>query len=97
VSERLAYQEPKEGKKANGQESEVFNNVPATRLVKLLLLISPCLSSGRSEDAVTSELDTVLGSYDFFPVTYILPGEYAIFVEEFKRNQGVWIMKPIGK
>ncbi|KAH7488611.1 hypothetical protein PRIC1_007275 [Phytophthora ramorum] len=51
----------------------------------------------RSEDAVTSELDSILGSYDFFPVTYILPGEYAIFVEEFKRNQGVWIMKPIGK
>lgn len=23
----------------------------------------------------------MLGSYDFFPVTYILPGEYAIFVE----------------
>ncbi|RLN61255.1 hypothetical protein BBJ29_001596 [Phytophthora kernoviae] len=51
----------------------------------------------RSDDAVVSALDTVLGSYDFFPVTYILPGEYAIFVEEFKRNQGVWIMKPIGK
>ncbi|KAF1787119.1 putative tubulin polyglutamylase TTLL9 [Phytophthora cactorum] len=51
----------------------------------------------RSEDATLSELDMVLGSYDFFPVTYILPGEYAIFVEEFKRNQGVWIMKPIGK
>ncbi|KAG7384047.1 hypothetical protein PHYPSEUDO_003017 [Phytophthora pseudosyringae] len=51
----------------------------------------------RSEDASLSELETVLGSYDFFPVTYILPGEYAIFVEEFKRNQGVWIMKPIGK
>ncbi|KAG7400772.1 hypothetical protein PHYBOEH_004578 [Phytophthora boehmeriae] len=51
----------------------------------------------RSDDAVVSELDVALGSYDFFPVTYILPGEYAIFVEEFKRNQGVWIMKPIGK
>ncbi|RLN93889.1 hypothetical protein BBJ28_00012938 [Nothophytophthora sp. Chile5] len=43
------------------------------------------------------ESETALGSYDFFPVTYILPGEYAIFVEEFKRNQGIWIMKPIGK
>ncbi|GMF38789.1 unnamed protein product [Phytophthora fragariaefolia] len=51
----------------------------------------------RSDDTTTTELDTALGSYDFFPVTYILPGEYAIFVEEFKRNQGVWIMKPIGK
>ncbi|KAF0749447.1 hypothetical protein AaE_007043 [Aphanomyces astaci] len=35
--------------------------------------------------------------YDFFPITYILPGEYSMFVEEFKRNQGIWIMKPIGK
>ncbi|KAI9986419.1 hypothetical protein PInf_025362 [Phytophthora infestans] len=51
----------------------------------------------RSDDATLSELDSALGSYDFFPATYILPGEYAIFVEEFKRNQGVWIMKPIGK
>ncbi|RLN26812.1 hypothetical protein BBJ28_00004350 [Nothophytophthora sp. Chile5] len=50
-----------------------------------------------SEETATVEADTTLGSYDFFPVTYILPGEYAIFVEEFKRNQGIWIMKPIGK
>lgn len=51
--------------------------------------------------------------HDFFPVTYVLPGDYALFVEvsyqrsalltsksiqqEFKKNQGVWIMKPIGK
>ena len=34
--------------------------------------------------------------YDFFPVTFVLPREYAMFVEEFKRSGGVWIMKPIG-
>lgn len=34
----------------------------------------------RSEEGAGAESD-VLGSYDFFPVTYILPGEYAIFVE----------------
>jgi len=25
-------------------------------------------------------------SYDFYPTTYNLPGEYSIFVEEFKRT-----------
>nr|CCA21141.1 tubulin polyglutamylase putative [Albugo laibachii Nc14] len=42
-------------------------------------------------------LEKQLGNYDFFPMTYILPSEYAIFVEEFKKHQGVWIMKPTGK
>ena len=35
--------------------------------------------------------------YDFFPQTYVLPAEYNIFVEEFKKSGGVWIMKPIGR
>ncbi|KAI0229101.1 putative tubulin polyglutamylase TTLL9 [Lamellibrachia satsuma] len=35
---------------------------------------------------------------DFFPMTYELPSEYHIFVEEFKKNPGqIWIMKPIAK
>ncbi|XP_065675366.1 probable tubulin polyglutamylase TTLL9 isoform X4 [Hydra vulgaris] len=37
-------------------------------------------------------------SCDFFPATFELPGEYHMFVEEFKRNPGkLWIMKPIAK
>jgi len=36
------------------------------------------------------------GEFDFFPVTYVLPREYAMFVEEFKKRGGVFIMKPIG-
>jgi len=36
--------------------------------------------------------------FNFFPVTFNLPGEYSLFVEEFKKSPGsVWIMKPIGK
>eukprot|EP00947_MAST-08B_sp_MAST-8B-sp1_P001226 g1226.t1 len=36
--------------------------------------------------------------YDFFPSTFVLPGEYGLFLEDFKRTPGVsWIMKPIGK
>jgi tubulin polyglutamylase TTLL9 len=35
---------------------------------------------------------------DFFPLTFNMPGEYSLFVEEFKRNpSSVWIMKPVGK
>ncbi|GLC33111.1 hypothetical protein PLESTB_000369300 [Pleodorina starrii] len=35
--------------------------------------------------------------YNFFPLTFVVPSEYRMFVEEFKRSGGVWIMKPIGK
>ena len=34
-------------------------------------------------------------SYNFSPLTYNLPGEYSLFCEEFKRNNSVWIMKPV--
>lgn len=42
-------------------------------------------------------------SYNFYPQTYIVPSEYVIFADEFKKCQGqdekknVWIMKPIGR
>ncbi|KAJ3237355.1 putative tubulin polyglutamylase ttll1 [Chytriomyces hyalinus] len=35
---------------------------------------------------------------DFLPTTFTLPGDYNLFVEEFKKNQNnVWIMKPTDK
>jgi tubulin polyglutamylase TTLL1 len=34
---------------------------------------------------------------DFLPLTYVLPGDYSLFVEEFRRNPcSMWIMKPSG-
>jgi tubulin polyglutamylase TTLL9 len=36
-------------------------------------------------------------SYNFYPTTYNLPGDYSLFVEEFRKIGAVWIMKPIGK
>ncbi|CAE7504644.1 TTLL9 [Symbiodinium sp. KB8] len=45
--------------------------------------------SGKPEEAAR---------FDFCPVTFVLPGDYALFVEEFNRCAGtVWIMKPIGR
>ncbi len=35
---------------------------------------------------------------DIVPMTYILPGDYTIFVEEFKKNPNTtWIMKPTSR
>lgn len=36
--------------------------------------------------------------HDFWPTTYVLPGEYALFAEESKRRaNSKWIMKPIAR
>jgi tubulin polyglutamylase TTLL9 len=36
--------------------------------------------------------------YNVCPITFVLPQEYSMFVEEFKKYSGsTWIMKPIGK
>jgi len=36
--------------------------------------------------------------YNVFPSTFVVPQEYNMFVEEFKRHSGsTWIMKPVGR
>ncbi|CAM9174701.1 unnamed protein product [Ectocarpus fasciculatus] len=34
--------------------------------------------------------------YNFFPVSFEMPKDYALFVEEFKESGGIWVMKPSG-
>lgn len=47
------------------------------------------IKDGKSEEAAL---------YDFFPPTHVLPAEYSMFVENYKRNPDtIWIMKPIAK
>lgn len=42
------------------------------------------------------KLDKLPPTQDFMPVTYFLPADYTIFVEEFRRNSNAMlIMKPI--
>ena len=37
-------------------------------------------------------------SYDFFPLTFHMPSEFTMFVDEYKHSPGtIWIMKPAGK
>jgi len=34
----------------------------------------------------------------FLPPSFVLPDDYGLFLEAFKRNPGeVWIMKPVGR
>lgn len=48
-----------------------------------------CEKDGRPADA---------SKYNICPVTFVLPQEYSMFVEEFKKWTGsTWIMKPIGR
>ncbi|DAZ94517.1 TPA: hypothetical protein N0F65_011870 [Lagenidium giganteum] len=44
------------------------------------------------------KLVTTPESLDFLPITYTLPADYSLFVEEFRRNPNtMWIMKPCSK
>ena len=39
------------------------------------------------------------GSYlhlDLVPATFMLPADYGLFAEDFRRKSGTWIMKPAG-
>lgn len=34
---------------------------------------------------------------DFVPTTYVLPVDYHLFLEDYRKNPRTWIMKPCGK
>jgi len=48
-----------------------------------------CEKDGKPEEA---------SKYNVYPITFVVPPEYNMFVEEFKRHAGsTWIMKPVGR
>jgi hypothetical protein len=53
--------------------------------------------TGRVRPALPQDRAAEAGAYAFFPQTFVLPSEYRMLVEEFKREGGTWIMKPTGR
>ena len=33
---------------------------------------------------------------DFYPSTYVLPSQFAMFLDDMKKKEGTWICKPVG-
>lgn len=53
-----------------------------------------------TEEAPSACRTDEAAEFDFCPITFTLPGDYALFKEEFKRlgsRSPVWIMKPVGR
>lgn len=54
--------------------------------------------SRRKRHLERNESPIEASKFAFFPMTFVLPAEYGLFVEQFKKMPGAtWIMKPIGK
>ncbi|GMH94951.1 hypothetical protein TrST_g1523 [Triparma strigata] len=52
----------------------------------------------RHKRQLQKEQNPEADAYSFWPLTYVLPGDYALFVEEFKKYPtSFWIMKPVGR
>ncbi len=51
----------------------------------------------RLRKTLEREGSPVAKELDFFPSTYVVPGDYSLFAEEFRRSPAVWIAKPVGR
>jgi len=50
------------------------------------------------KDIIKEDKNSSSLQLDFVPITYLLPADYTLFVEEFRRNpNAMWIMKPTSK
>eukprot|EP00127_Corallochytrium_limacisporum_P001568 Clim_evm21s66 gene=Clim_evmTU21s66 len=69
---------------------------PTAEFVNRTLTNSPASNDDR-ELTVQDVVHSILGEYEFFPATYVLPMEYSMLVEDFRKTRGAWIMKPTGR
>ncbi|XP_077982372.1 polyglutamylase complex subunit TTLL1-like [Glandiceps talaboti] len=86
------------------QDDQIINHYPnhyeLTRKDLMVKNIKRYRKDLEKEGSALAEKDEN-GKYihlDFLPVTFLLPADYNLFVEEFRKNpSSTWIMKPTGK
>jgi tubulin polyglutamylase TTLL1 len=77
------------------RDDQILNHFPNHyELTRKDLMAKNIKRYRREADRDGTILESEPGAYDFVPQTYNLPGDYAIFVEEFRREGGTWIVKP---
>lgn len=85
-------------------DDQIINHFPnhyeLTRKDLMLKNVKRYRKELEKEGSIFAEKDEN-GKYvylDFVPTTFLLPGDYNLFVEEFRKNpSSTWIMKPAGK
>ncbi|KAJ3341810.1 putative tubulin polyglutamylase ttll1 [Entophlyctis luteolus] len=88
-------------------DSQIINHFPNNlELTKKDLMVKNIKRYRKDvEKAISNNTTVVSGGIDanfkymdFLPMTFTLPGDYNLFVEEFKKNpSSIWIMKPTDK
>ena len=91
---RLHFDEFRNSFTSTTRVNHFRNHYELTRKDHMVKNLKRMVSNLRREDKAAEA-----ANYDFFPVTYLLPMEYGVFVEDFKRqtDKPIWIAKPTGK
>lgn len=91
---RMHFDECRHHLSATARVNHFRNHYELTRKDHMVKNLKRMVSNLRREDKAAEA-----AMYDFFPVTYQLPMEYGVFVEDFKRqaDRPIWIAKPTGK
>ena len=91
---RLHFDEFRNSFTSTTRVNHFRNHYELTRKDHMVKNLKRMVSNLRREEKAAEA-----ANYDFFPVTYLLPMEYGVFVEDFKRqtDKPIWIAKPTGK
>lgn len=69
------------------------NNYELTRKDSMYKNLRRCRKQLEKENKIEE-----VKKYNFFPLTFYMPNEFALFMDEYKKSQNsMWIMKPAGK